>query len=263
MPLDTAPRIAVRRRRSAVVAGAACALAATLAGTAVVAAPPAQAAVPSIRFGMTSPAVADMQQKLGMPAATGYFGTQTAAYVKAFKRAAHLPVNRKVTKKFWKKLGKVSFVPPQLPAASGTSSVAAVAPGSATGTALPAASSDLARRVMATVASLKGIPYVSNGYDPQHGFNCSSMTQWVYQQVGIDLGGAYTVTQYDRARKITRDQARPGDLVFYYNFPDNFIGHVGIYAGNGMFWHAPHPGRVISLDPIYSSKVLFARVLPD
>ena len=36
----------------------------------------------------------------------------------------------------------------------------------------------------------------------------------VYQQVGIDLGGAYTVWQYDKARKITAAEALPGDLVF-------------------------------------------------
>ena len=101
----------------------------------------------------------------------------------------------------------------------------------------------------------------AKGWTAAQGFNCSSYTQWVYQRAGIDLGGAYTVTQYSRARKITKAEAKPGDLVFFYNYPNNFIGHVGIYAGNGMMWHAPRTGRVVSLDQVYSSKVLYARVL--
>ena len=44
-------------------------------------------------------------------------------------------------------------------------------------------------------------------------------THRVYQRAGIDLGGAYTVTQYSRAQHISRAQAKPGDLVFFYNYP--------------------------------------------
>ncbi|MGB5016297.1 MAG: NlpC/P60 family protein, partial [Candidatus Nanopelagicales bacterium] len=96
---------------------------------------------------------------------------------------------------------------------------------------------------------------------PSQGFNCSSYTQYVFERVGINLGGAYTVTQYAHTRHISRSQARPGDLIFYYNFKNNFLGHVGIYAGNNMFWHAPRTGRVVSLDPIYSNKVKFSRAI--
>lgn len=149
----------------------------------------------------------------------------------------------------WRKVGKVSFAPPST-----------TTPAPAT-TTLPAPTSATAAQVLKVAASQAGVPYVATGYSPEQGFNCSSYTQWVYQQVGIDLGGAYTVWQYDKARKITAAEALPGDLVFFYNYANNFIGHVGIYAGNGMMWHAPRTGRVVSLERVYTDKVYYARVL--
>ena len=183
-----------------------------------------------------------------MPMVTGYFGTVTETYVRQLQKQAKLKVTGVVSKSTWKKVGKIRL-----------KSVSAPAPAAAPPASKPAG--NLAAQVLSIAASYKGIPYVATGYTPAQGFNCSSYTQWVYQRAGIDLGGAYTVTQYSRAQHISRAQAKPGDLVFFYNYPNNFIGHVGIYAGNGMMWHAPRTGRVVSLDKIYSDKVLFARVL--
>lgn len=224
---------------------------------------PSAAILPRLSYGATDPAVSTLQSRLQMPSVTGYFGDLTLAYVKALQKAAKLKRTGIVTPKVWKRVGKVKFKAPALPPATPTvpppTAVASVAAVPSAPVAKP--SGPLASRVLAVAASLAGIPYVANGFDPTQGFNCSSYTQWVYQQVGIDLGGPYTITQYNQAQHITVEQAQPGDLVFYYNYANDFIGHVGIYAGNNMFWHAPRPGRVVSLDVIYSDKVLFARVL--
>lgn len=207
----------------------------------------ASTARPTLRLGSSGPAVTDLQRRLPMPTVTGYFGTTTDAYVRQLQKQAKLKVDGVVGKKTWNKVGKVQI--------KAVSTPAPAAP------AAPKPSGNIAARVLAIAASYKGVPYVANGYTPAQGFNCSSYTQWVYQQAGIDLGGAYTVTQYSRAQHITEAQAKPGDLVFFYNYPNNFLGHVGIYAGNGMMWHSPRTGRVVSLDKVYSKKVLFARVL--
>ncbi len=203
---------------------------------------------PTLRMGSTGAAVSDLQRRLPMPLVTGYFGSMTDAYVRQLQKKAKLRPNGIVGPATWKKVGKIRL------------NAVNAAPTPAPAPAAPASGS-LRSRIMSVAASYKGVPYVATGYTPAQGFNCSSYTQWVFQRVGIDLGGAYTVTQYSRARKITRAQAKPGDLVFFYNYPNNFIGHVGIYAGNGMMWHAPRTGRVVSLDPIYSPKVLFASAL--
>jgi len=202
---------------------------------------------PVLRMGSTGAAVTDLQRRLPMPTVTGYFGSMTDTYVRALQKKAKLKQSGVVNKKTWKKVGKIRVSVSSVPAASAA--------------AKPAAASGVRAQIMQIAASYQGVPYVAGGYTPAQGFNCSSYTQWVFQQAGIDLGGAYTVTQYSRAQKITKAQAKPGDLVFFHNYPNNFIGHVGIYAGNGKMWHAPRTGRVVSLDAVYSDKVLYARVL--
>lgn len=207
---------------------------------------PAASGRPVLSIGMRNEWVKALQVRLRMPLVTGYFGSMTLGYVQAVQRQARLPVTGVVDNKTWRKASRIRV---SVPAPSAAPSPA------------PAPASGKAAKVLAVAASLRGIPYVANGYTPAAGFNCSSYTQWVYSKAGINLGGAYTVTQYNQSRKISRGQARPGDLVFMYNYANNFIGHVGIYAGNGMFWHAPRPGRVVSLDSIYTDKVYFGRVL--
>lgn len=208
--------------------------------------PPAvKAKRPKLRLGMTHRAVTKLQGLMGMLQITGYFGPLTDAYVRSLQTKAKLRVTGVVNKKTWRKAKRVSVPVPS------TSS----APSPASG------GKGIRARIMSIAASYKGVPYVATGYTPEAGFNCSSYTQWVFQQAGINLGGAYTVTQYANAGKISRSQARKGDLVFFYNYKNDFIGHVGIYAGKNKFWHAPRTGRVVSLDEIYSDKVLFARAV--
>lgn len=204
----------------------------------------------TLKLGDRGAAVLFLQKELSVQPQTGYFGPITESFVKALQTAAKLPVTGVVDAKTWRKVGKVQFTAP---------TVAAPAPPAST--ALPAPSNATAAQVLKVAASQAGVPYVAGGYSPEQGFNCSSYTQWVYKQVGIDLGGAYTVWQYDKARKISAAEAKPGDLVFFYNYKDNFIGHVGIYAGNGMMWHAPRTGRVVSLERVYTDKVYYGRVL--
>lgn len=204
-------------------------------------------AAATLQYGDRGDAVLFLQQQLKVQPQSGYFGPITKAYVEALQAAAKLPVTGVVDAATWRKVGKVSFTAP---------TVATSASG-----ALPAPSSATASQILSIAASQAGVPYVASGNSPETGFNCSSYTQWVYQQVGIDLGGAYTVWQYDKAQHITAAEAKPGDLVFFYNYANNFIGHVGIYAGNGMMWHAPRTGRVVSLEKVYTDKVYYARVL--
>ena len=49
-----------------------------------------------------------------------------------------------------------------------------------------------------------------------------------------------------------KDQAQPGDLIFYYS-P---IGHVGIYIGGGSMIHAPAPGKFVMVAPVNWNKVV-------
>ena len=114
-----------------------------------------------------------------------------------------------------------------------------------------------ASRVMATGNSLKGVPYRRGGATPR-GFDCSGFTSYVYRKAGISLPHSATA-QMHRARRISRGQARPGDLVFFHGGRGAY--HVGIYAGGNRTLHSPRPGGRVSTVNIWSRNVSFGRVL--
>jgi len=70
-------------------------------------------------------------------------------------------------------------------------------------------------------------------------FDCSGLVMYAYAQAGVSLPH-YAAAQYDQGRHVGRGELQPGDLVFF-----DGLGHVGIYAGNGQFIHAPHSGTVV------------------
>lgn len=94
---------------------------------------------------------------------------------------------------------------------------------------------------LAAAKTQMGKPYVSGGSGP-NSYDCSGLTQWAYGQAGVSISRT-TYTQQNDGTKIGRDQLKPGDLVFF-----NSLGHVGLYAGNGVIVHAPKPGAVVRLE---------------
>jgi peptidoglycan DL-endopeptidase CwlO len=105
--------------------------------------------------------------------------------------------------------------------------------------------------VMSVAARYAGIMYRYGGTTPA-GFDCSGYTSYVMRQVGVSLPRT-SGAQRAAARRVSRSEAVPGDLVF-------MPGHVGIYAGNGKMWDAPHTGMAISKRRIWSSSATFGRV---
>ena len=84
-------------------------------------------------------------------------------------------------------------------------------------------------------------PYVW-GADGPGSFDCSGLVMAAYQAVGISLPH-YTGDQWTSGTHISRDQLRPGDLVFFYSD----LHHVGLYIGGGYMIHAPRTGDVIHI----------------
>ncbi|MEV4170044.1 NlpC/P60 family protein [Nonomuraea sp. NPDC049709] len=87
-------------------------------------------------------------------------------------------------------------------------------------------------------------PYVWGAEGP-NSYDCSGLVMAAYQQVGISLPH-YTGSQWTAGRHISREELRPGDLVFFYND----LHHVGIYLGGGMMVHAPQTGDVVRIASI-------------
>jgi cell wall-associated NlpC family hydrolase len=107
--------------------------------------------------------------------------------------------------------------------------------------------------LMLATTELVGVPYVFGGSTPA-GIDCSGLVLFVYAQFGVKL--PHSVYQQARnAKKISRDQAKPGDIVVF-----NDYSHNGIYAGNGMFIHAPQPGDRVKLAPIFTDAYHIVRL---
>jgi peptidoglycan DL-endopeptidase CwlO len=85
----------------------------------------------------------------------------------------------------------------------------------------------------AKAVRLVGDPYVYGGTSPA-GFDCSGLTQWVYQHTGHGRSIARTSEdQYLQFKPISHADARPGDLVFFHETsdPGSYVYHVGVYEG--------------------------------
>lgn len=115
-------------------------------------------------------------------------------------------------------------------------------------------SSAQASSVVRIAASKRGTPYRYGATGPYR-FDCSGFTKWTFRKVGKYLPRTAD-QQYRASRKISRGQARAGDLVFYGGRHKH---HVGIYAGNGKMWHSPRTGDVVKLSRVYGGAS-FGRV---
>lgn len=111
------------------------------------------------------------------------------------------------------------------------------------------AAAAIGQRIVAAAAAQAGKPYVYGATGPS-AFDCSGLTGWAYAAVGIHLPR----TSGAQAAVMTRvSDPMPGDLVY-------MPGHIGIYAGNGQMWHAPHTGDVVRLTTIWTTNVVYGRV---
>lgn len=119
-----------------------------------------------------------------------------------------------------------------------------------------AEASTFAQRVLQVAQSKRGTPYRWGATGPR-AFDCSGYTRWVYQRVGVRLPRT-AQQQYGATRHIRKSQIRPADLVFFYS--RGHIYHVGIYAGRGMIWDAPRPGRTVRLEHIWTSSWVAGQV---
>lgn len=102
-----------------------------------------------------------------------------------------------------------------------------------------------------------GTPYVWGGEDPESGFDCSGLTQFVYREItGLELPRTAR-EQRREGSDISKKELQPGDLVFFATRGRRGVSHVGIYIGQNQFVHAPTRGstvRVDSLDNKYWSR---------
>jgi cell wall-associated NlpC family hydrolase len=102
-----------------------------------------------------------------------------------------------------------------------------------------------AEKTLAFARAQIGKPYVWGATGPDS-YDCSGLTQAAWKAAGVSLPRT-TYDQVNAGTTVSLTDARPGDLIFFYDD----ISHVGIYIGNGMMIHAPKPGAYVREESIY------------
>ena len=127
-------------------------------------------------------------------------------------------------------------------------------PGDPAGTG-PAATeprtADAGEAVLLAARSRIGAPYRYGGAGPD-AFDCSGLVAYAHRQLGVAVPRT-AAQQFAAAMPVPRSELRPGDLVFF-RLDSRQVSHVGIYAGDNRFVHAPQSGghvRMASLDDDY------------
>ena len=112
-----------------------------------------------------------------------------------------------------------------------------------------AMSATMRAEVLRVARKQLGDPYRAGSAGP-NAFDCGGFTQFVFKRaLGMDIART-SRGQYQQIKRISKKNARPGDLVFFF---EGGAHHVGIYLGNGKMIDAPNSGESVSVNPISGS----------
>lgn len=116
------------------------------------------------------------------------------------------------------------------------------------------------RRILEEAEKYIGYPYVWGGDSPETSFDCSGFVSYVFTNSGVrNVGRLGATSLYGACRKITPEQAQPGDLIFFQGtIPgEDGITHVGIYVGDGFMLHCGSPIGYADLSESYWQQHYF------
>lgn len=106
-----------------------------------------------------------------------------------------------------------------------------------------------AQDVIDQAMDLLGIRYRRGGSSPEAGFDCSGFVNHVFRE-GLGLMLPRSSREMSQSGEIvSRDELRPGDLVFFNTMRKAF-SHVGIYLGDNQFVHAPRSGARVRIEDL-------------
>jgi len=118
---------------------------------------------------------------------------------------------------------------------------------------------DTAAVVRAALSQL-GVPYRWGGVTPGVALDCSGLVVVAYRAAGIELPRT-TAGQVAVGVPIDPSEVLvPGDLLFFRGGrPTHDLGHVAIYAGDGLMVIAPRTGEVVSVRPVPEGAIQLVR----
>lgn len=127
------------------------------------------------------------------------------------------------------------------------------------------AASDEAKAAVRFALEQTGKPYVWGDEGPDT-YDCSGLTQSSYDQPGVNLPRVAAQQFRDTAdSRVSVAKLLPGDLIFYGDVPGDWssVYHVGMYVGEGRMVHAPRPGDVVRVAPVWFEEFVGAHRVVD
>jgi murein DD-endopeptidase len=119
----------------------------------------------------------------------------------------------------------------------------------------PASRDGLGSQIASAALNQLGRPYQYGGNGPDT-FDCSGLVRFAHGSMGV-LTPRTTAEQWRASRPVEPQDLSPGDLLFFTIGAK--VSHVGIYAGDGRFVHAPQTGRPVETralaDPFYKARL--------
>lgn len=114
-------------------------------------------------------------------------------------------------------------------------------------------------KVAAVARQQVGKRYVYGAASPSSGFDCSGLAMYSYRKGAHVALPHSSEAQYEKARRISRADARPGDLVFFHG--GGGVYHVAVYAGGGKVYEASTPRTGVVYRKIWAKNVTFGTFL--
>ena len=112
------------------------------------------------------------------------------------------------------------------------------------------------QQALAVATAYLGTPFIWGGASPATGFDDAGLVQYAYAQAGVALPRVAD-DQCRTGAPVARADLLPGDVVCFGD-GSGYVDHVGLYAGDNRFLHAPHTGAVVGYnalsEPYYSQR---------
>lgn len=116
-------------------------------------------------------------------------------------------------------------------------------------------------RLIAEAKEYIGMPYVWGGSTPETSFDCSGYVCWVLNHSGVfSVERTNAQGLFDLCTPTEKDDARPGDLIFFEGTYDASwpVTHVALYVGNGYMLHCGKPIGYSRIDTAYWQEHFYA-----
>lgn len=115
------------------------------------------------------------------------------------------------------------------------------------------------KKALSYAMDKRGTPYLWGG-TTSRGYDCSGLMLRAYESAGVDLPRTAAEQYSAFSQKISWDDLKPGDLVFFSG-----LGHVGMISKPGYMVHSPQSGDVVKEEKLsqWRHDAFVGAVRPD